>query len=93
MVVVRGKVVGADDVVLPGVTVLLKGTVTGVTTDAEGKYSIFVPKKGATLIFSFVGMKTKEVVCGDKREINVRWKRTCRRWKNGCDRGSNITQE
>ena len=71
MVVVRGKVVGADDVVLPGVTVLLKGTVTGVTTDAEGKYSIFVPKKGATLIFSFVGMKTKEVVCGDKREINV----------------------
>lgn len=71
MVVVRGKVVGTDNVVLPGVTVLLKGTVTGVTTDAEGKYSIFVPKKGATLIFSFVGMKTKEVVCGDKREINV----------------------
>ena len=71
MVVVRGKVVGTDNVVLPGVTVLLKGTVTGVTTDAEGKYSIFVPKKGATLIFSFVGMKTKEVICGDKREINV----------------------
>lgn len=46
---------------LPGVSIQIKGTTTGTTTDAEGRYSIRVPV-GATLVFSFIGMETREVV-------------------------------
>jgi len=46
---------------LPGVNILIKGTAIGTTTDANGYYSIDVPV-GATLVFSFIGMKTSEVV-------------------------------
>jgi TonB-linked SusC/RagA family outer membrane protein len=47
---------------LPGVTVVLKGTQTGALTDEKGNYSIIAPNGEATLIFSFVGFVSKEVV-------------------------------
>lgn len=48
---------------LPGVTVLLKGTTLGVATDKDGKFSLDLPKiDSVVLVFSFVGMKTQEVV-------------------------------
>jgi hypothetical protein len=50
---------------LPGVNVQIKGTNIGTTTDANGHYSIRVPV-GATLVFSFVGMQTREVVVGSE---------------------------
>jgi hypothetical protein len=50
---------------LPGVNVQIKGTNIGTTTDAEGRYSIRVPV-GATLVFSFIGMQTREVVVGSE---------------------------
>ena len=56
--------------VLPGVTVLIKGTETGVETDFDGKYAIKA-SKGDVLVFSFIGMKTKEVLVKDKTIINV----------------------
>ncbi len=57
-----GKVTGAEDgTVLPGVSVVVKGTTIGTTTSADGLYSLTVPE-GATIVFSFIGMKTKEVV-------------------------------
>lgn len=57
---------------LPGVTILLKGTTTGVTTDLDGNYSLVIPGSGdgAHLIFSFVGMQTQEVVV-NKDVINI----------------------
>lgn len=55
---------------LPGVGVLIKGTTQGVETDFDGKYSIKT-KTGATLIFSYVGMKTTEKVVGTSSTINV----------------------
>lgn len=49
-----------DSSPLPGVNVLVKGTMTGTITDASGKYSIDVPSSEATLLFSFVGFISQE---------------------------------
>lgn len=46
---------------LPGVTIIIKGTGMGVTSDVDGKFRLELPSEKTTLVFSFVGMKTKEV--------------------------------
>jgi Ca-activated chloride channel family protein len=51
---------------------LLKGTKNGVVTDAQGKYQIIVPEKGGTLVFSFIGFKTKEIKLGINNTVNVK---------------------
>ncbi len=57
---ITGTVTASDGEVIPGVSVLVKGTTTGTMTDALGKYSIAVPEDAATLVFSYIGMKTTE---------------------------------
>lgn len=66
-----GKVTDTKGVLLPGVSVVLKGTTIGVITDANGIYSISNMPDNAILQFSFVGMKTQEVSVGNKSTINV----------------------
>ncbi len=67
-----GKITSADDnQVIPGVSVVIKGTTRGTASDAEGNYSIAVPSNGATLVFSFVGSLTKEVAVGNQSVLNV----------------------
>ena len=56
---------------LPGVTVLLKGTSTGISTNADGNFSLAVPETGGTLVFSSVGMATQERAIGSESQINV----------------------
>lgn len=68
---VKGKVTSSEGEALPGVTVAVKGTSSGSITDIDGKYSINVPAQGTTLVFSFIGMITKEVEIGSQTEINV----------------------
>ena len=59
---VSGIVTSADDgLSIPGVSVIIKGTTIGTTTDFDGKYTIVVEEEGQTLVFSFVGMKTTEL--------------------------------
>ena len=59
---VSGVVTAADDgLSIPGVSVIIKGTTIGTTTDFDGKYTISVPEEGNILVFSFVGMKTTEI--------------------------------
>ncbi len=70
-VVVKGKVTATDGSPLPGVTVSIKGTTTGVITDVDGNYSIAIPKSAKELQFSFVGMKTKLIPLKDQSSINV----------------------
>lgn len=71
LLTVSGKVVDATDgKPLAGVTVLQKGTSIGTTTNMEGFYSINVDK-GKTLVFSFIGYSTQEIVVEDA-QINVR---------------------
>ncbi|MFD2247808.1 vWA domain-containing protein [Pontibacter ruber] len=58
--------------VLPGVTVLLKGTTTGTSTDQQGKYSISVPDNNTILVFRYIGYTSKEVKVGKKKQLDVK---------------------
>ncbi len=68
---VNGKVSSAtDNMPVPGVTVLVKGTTKGTSTDVNGHYSLQAPSNGI-LIFSFIGMQTQEIAIDGKKQINV----------------------
>ncbi len=68
---ITGRVTDSNGVPLPGVTVVVKGTAIGVVTDAEGNYSLLVPDDIKVLLFSFVGMKNKEVPYSGQTVLNV----------------------
>ncbi len=68
---VTGKVTDSSGAPLPGVTVVLKGTTQGTVTDIDGNYSFPDVPDDATLIFSFVGMRTQEVPVSGKTSINI----------------------
>ncbi|MDO8898901.1 MAG: TonB-dependent receptor [Bacteroidales bacterium] len=65
----------ANGELLPGVNVSIKGTQTGSVSDINGRYTIDV-LKGSTLVFSFVGYETNEIVVGSQTQINVRLRPT-----------------
>ncbi|HCD87164.1 MAG TPA: SusC/RagA family TonB-linked outer membrane protein [Algoriphagus sp.] len=67
---VSGTVSDETGYPLPGVTILLKGTTRGTTSDLDGKYSISAPSTGV-LVFSFIGYDPKEVTVGNQTTINV----------------------
>lgn len=70
--VITGKVISDEDGLgLPGASILVKGTAMGSTTDLEGNYSINVLEGSNVLIFSFIGLKTKEENIGSRSVINV----------------------
>ena len=66
-----GTVKSAEDQQpLPGVTILVKGTSTGVSTNFDGEYTINAPLN-STLVFSYVGFLTQEVALNNQKIINV----------------------
>ena len=68
---VNGTVTDPTGFPLPGVTVLKKGTTSGTITDGNGNYSISEVSADATLIFSFIGMKSQEVFVDGRTKIDV----------------------
>ena len=68
---VTGIVSDSQGSPIPGVTVIVKGTSTGVVTDARGWYSIQVVAPKSILVFSFIGMKTLEMKTEGKSVVNV----------------------
>ncbi|MBT3383306.1 MAG: SusC/RagA family TonB-linked outer membrane protein [Prolixibacteraceae bacterium] len=69
---VTGKVTSAsDNLGLPGLSIIVKGTTRGTVTDVDGNYSIGVDESNATLVFSFVGFTTKEVAVNGQSVIDV----------------------
>jgi len=69
---ISGTVTNAEDgSTIPGVSVVVKGTTFGTTTDLQGRYNLNVPADAQVLQFSFVGMKTIEVAIGVENVINV----------------------
>lgn len=56
---------------LPGVTVLLKGTTNGISTNADGAFTLVAPATGGALVFSSVGMVTQERPIGSETQFNV----------------------
>ncbi len=69
---ISGRVTDFSGAPLPGVSVVVKGTTTGVITDMDGKYTVAKVPENATLQFSFVGMKTQEIAIAGKTTVNVR---------------------
>ncbi|SDA43110.1 TonB-linked outer membrane protein, SusC/RagA family [Algoriphagus alkaliphilus] len=67
---VTGTVSDETGASLPGVTILLKGSTTGTTTDLDGKYSISGPASGV-LVFSFIGYNPIEETIGNRSQISV----------------------
>lgn len=68
----KGVVKSMDNAPLPGVTVVVKGTTAGTITDGDGKFLLQgVPATAKTLLFSFVGMKSQEIVIGDKTDFTI----------------------
>lgn len=68
---VSGTVKDTGDTGMPGVNVIVKGTSSGTTTDASGRYSISINDDASTLVFSFIGYTTQEVVVGSRTTIDV----------------------
>lgn len=67
----HGKVTDSAGGILPGVTVLLKGTSTGTTTDADGHFKLAVTQPSGVLVFSFMGMVSQEADFSSSAEINI----------------------
>lgn len=73
-VVVKGRIVDNTGAGMPGVNVLLKGSSTGTTTDADGRYTLGIPSSAASdavLVFSFIGYASQEQAVGSRSNIDV----------------------
>lgn len=70
--VIRGRVTDKKNGPLPGVSVYIKGTTKGMATDSKGEYKlVLAPQKNLVLMYSFVGMKMKEVPVSKPGVVNV----------------------
>src|SRR5690606_30211006 len=67
---VKGVILDETNEPIPGASVLIKGTSTGVASDIDGSYTISVPNT-STLVFSFIGYETQEIPVGNQSVINV----------------------
>lgn len=56
---------------IPGVSILEKGTTNGTSSDGEGKYTLRLSTDNATLVFSFIGYKTQEVLVGSRSIVDI----------------------
>jgi len=71
-VTVTGTVTSSEDgSILPGVNVIISGSATGTVTNMDGQYTLSVPGAETTLVFSFVGFRTREVVVGNQSVVDV----------------------
>ncbi|GEO04424.1 SusC/RagA family TonB-linked outer membrane protein [Adhaeribacter aerolatus] len=69
---ITGRVTDEKGEGLPGVTILVKGTTVGTTTNAEGNFTIVPPDDAQTLIVSFVGFMSKEVAIGNASSLTIK---------------------
>ncbi|MGV3686498.1 MAG: SusC/RagA family TonB-linked outer membrane protein [Daejeonella sp.] len=70
LVDIRGKVVDSKGETLPGVSVRVKGSATGTTTDVQGNFSLNAPDN-AVLVFTYIGFVSQEVAVNGRTTINV----------------------
>jgi TonB-linked SusC/RagA family outer membrane protein len=69
---IKGKVTDEAGSGMPGVNILVKGTTTGTTTDSNGDYTISIDNPSqATLVISFIGYATQEILVGERSTIDV----------------------
>ncbi len=68
---ITGKVSDERGELLPGVSILVKGTTTGTTTGADGHFSLIIPTGATTLVVSFVGKNTVETAIGNRSVVDI----------------------
>ncbi|GAB4021516.1 SusC/RagA family TonB-linked outer membrane protein [Spirosoma koreense] len=68
---VSGRITGEKGESLPGVNVVIKGSIRGTTTDTDGRYQLAVPDEKTVLVFSFVGYTSQEIPVGTKAVLDV----------------------
>jgi TonB-linked SusC/RagA family outer membrane protein len=68
---VKGRVVDESGNALPGVSVMVKGTQRGISTDVDGAFTLLTPGENAVLVFSFVGYNTQEVILGNRSLLEI----------------------
>ena len=73
---ISGKIISAvDQKPLPGVNVVIKGTQTGSSTNADGEFSVGIPAsrdlKTTVLVFSAIGYQSQEVTIGNQTQITL----------------------
>lgn len=68
---VTGKVTDQSGSPIPGASIVVKGTTTGVSTDKSGYFSLAIPADSKILVFSFIGMKSQEIEIGNKADFSV----------------------
>ncbi len=66
-----GKVKDSNGLTVPGASVVVQGTTTGVVTNADGAFTINVPESAKTLTFSFIGMNSQNVAIGNKTSFEI----------------------
>ena len=67
---IRGRIVAADGSPLPGVSITVKGSSRGTTTNANGEFTIEA-NKGETLVLSYVGYQNQEIAVGDNQNVSI----------------------
>ncbi len=70
-VTITGEVKDKDGITLPGVSIKIKGTTMGTTTDLNGKYTLTVPDNSGILVFTYIGYTSQEVPIGNRTSINM----------------------
>jgi len=71
-ITIRGQVTDVNGETLPGVSIKLKGSTIGATTDMDGRYSINVPDRNSVLVFTYIGYISQEHVVGDRTSLNIK---------------------
>ncbi|WP_207784679.1 STN domain-containing protein, partial [Marinifilum breve] len=68
---IKGTVIDDKGLPLPGVSVVIKGSNTGVSTDFDGNFLLELPDGEITLVFSFIGMEPQEVLVTNQTHLNI----------------------
>jgi len=68
---VSGKIADQTGAAIPGVSIVVKGTTVGTTSDLDGKFNLMIPSDAKMLVFTFVGMKSQEMAIGNQSTFNI----------------------
>lgn len=91
---ISGRITATDKSALPGVSVIVKGTTNGTTTDAEGRFSIAVQDtQNSILVFSFIGYATQEHPIGSRTDIQIEMQEDVRQLNEVVVTALGISQE
>ena len=71
-IIIKGVVTDTKGETLPGVSIILKGTAVGATTDLNGKFTISVPNENSVLVFTYIGFTSQEITVNQRTNLEVK---------------------